>query len=45
MKHVLVGSNVILDIITEDVNWFEWSASISECAEQTILGINSIIFA
>jgi predicted nucleic acid-binding protein len=46
MKHVLVDSNVILDIITEDVNWFEWSASkLSECAEQTILGINSIIYA
>jgi hypothetical protein len=26
MKDVLVDSNVILDIVTEDVNWFEWSA-------------------
>jgi rRNA-processing protein FCF1 len=25
MKDVLVDSNVILDIVTEDVNWFEWS--------------------
>lgn len=25
MKNVLVDSNVILDILTEDVNWFEWS--------------------
>ena len=47
MRHaVLVDSNVILDIVTEDANWFEWSASkVSECAEQTVLGINSMIYA
>jgi predicted nucleic acid-binding protein len=46
MKNVLVDSNVILDIVTEDANWFDWSASkLSECAEQTVLGINSIIYA
>jgi predicted nucleic acid-binding protein len=46
MKNVLVDSNVILDIVTEDANWFEWSASkLSECAEQSVLSINSIIYA
>lgn len=46
MKYVLVDSNVILDIVTEDVNWFEWSANkLSECADQTTLNINPIIYA
>lgn len=46
MKDVLVDSNVILDIVTEDVNWFEWSAKkVSECANQTTLNINPIIYA
>ncbi len=46
MKNVLVDSNVILDIVTEDANWFEWSSNkVSECAKQNILGINSIIYA
>jgi predicted nucleic acid-binding protein len=46
MKDVLVDSNVILDIVTEDVNWFEWSANkLSECADQTTLNINPIIYA
>lgn len=26
MKEVLVDSNIILDIVTEDPNWFDWSA-------------------
>ena len=28
MNGVLVDSNVILDIFTEDLNWIEWSESI-----------------
>lgn len=27
MTDVLVDSNVILDIVTEDANWFEWSST------------------
>ncbi len=27
MTNVLVDSNVILDIVTEDPNWFEWSST------------------
>ncbi|MCB2216800.1 MAG: type II toxin-antitoxin system VapC family toxin [Desulfobulbaceae bacterium] len=45
-KPVLVDSNVILDILLEDSIWFEWSAEqLSRCAEETILVVNSIIYA
>jgi hypothetical protein len=31
----LVDSNVLLDIITEDDDWLDWSASaLSDCAER-----------
>ncbi|WP_216847080.1 type II toxin-antitoxin system VapC family toxin [Granulicella sp. L60] len=43
---VLVDSNIILDIATNDPKWGEWSGSaLSECAEQTALVINPIIYA
>ena len=43
---VLVDSNVILDIFTEDPEWFEWSSrKLSECAEKDTLLINPIIYA
>lgn len=46
MKGVLVDSNVIIDIITEDPRWFTWSSSmLAEYAEKTILYINTIIYA
>lgn len=46
MTDVLVDSNVILDILTEDPNWFDWSASVlSEYAEQGELVINPIIYS
>jgi predicted nucleic acid-binding protein len=46
MKEILVDSNIILDIVTEDVNWFDWSAKkLTEYAEQTQLNINPIIYA
>lgn len=46
MKEVLVDSNIILDIVTEDPNWFDWSAEkLAEYAEQTQLNINPIIYA
>ncbi len=42
----LVDANVILDIVTEDPIWFEWSSSIlSTCAEKGKLWINPIIYA
>jgi hypothetical protein len=43
---VLVDSNIILDIATNDPKWSEWSGSaLSECAEHTALVINPIIYA
>ncbi len=46
MSRVLVDSNVILDILTEDQTWFEWSSGqVAACAEQGSLLINPIIYA
>jgi predicted nucleic acid-binding protein len=43
---VLVDSNVILDIVTEDGRWFDWSASaLEESANRGFLAINPIIYA
>jgi predicted nucleic acid-binding protein len=43
---ILVDSNVILDIFTEDPKWFNWSArKLAECAEKDQLVINPIIYA
>ena len=46
MTDILVDSNVILDVVTEDPQWFEWSAQIlTNYAEQGNLVINPIIYA
>jgi predicted nucleic acid-binding protein len=46
MTEVLVDSNVILDVLTEDPNWFEWSAQmLAEHADRGTLVINPIIYA
>ena len=43
---ILVDSNVILDIATEDENWFQWSSeTLADYAETHILVINPIIYA
>lgn len=43
---VLVDTNVLLDIATEDREWFEWSASrLSQAADRGGLAINPIIYA
>ncbi len=43
---VLVDSNIILDIFTEDPKWFDWSAkALAEWAEREVLIINPIIYA
>ena len=43
---VLVGSNVLLDVSTEDPIWEEWSArAIAEIGEHTALIINPIVYA
>ena len=46
MADVLVDSNVILDVATEDVRWFGWSSrQLEELAERSILVINPIVYA
>ena len=43
---ILVDSNVILDIATEDETWFQWSSkTLAQYAETHILVINPIIYA
>jgi predicted nucleic acid-binding protein len=45
-RGVLVDSNVLLDIATNDPFWGDWSArSLAEAAEHTTLIINPIIYA
>lgn len=42
----MVDSNVILDIVTEDLHWFEWSSqTLAYCSEIGKLWINPIIYA
>ncbi|MFA5181904.1 MAG: type II toxin-antitoxin system VapC family toxin [Syntrophales bacterium] len=43
---ILVDSNVILDVVTQDPTWFAWSTGIlAEYASDHILSINPIIYA
>ncbi len=43
---VLIDSNVILDIVTEDKKWFRWSSeTLARYAEDHVLAINPIIYA
>jgi predicted nucleic acid-binding protein len=42
----LVDSNVLLDVITQDVKWYSWSVdALRSAAENSTLAINPIIFA
>ena len=46
MRHVLVDSNVLLDVITEDRTWLEWSSStLEQYADEYVLAVNPIIYA
>lgn len=46
MKGVLVDSCVLLDIITEDPNWFNWSSqTLQKYADHYSLLINPIIYS
>ncbi len=46
MTPYLVDSNVIIDIISEDVQFLDWSANaLTESAQSGVLFINPIIFA
>ena len=46
MTGTLVDSNVILDVLTEDAEWGDWSAAmLAEAARGGRLAINPIIYA
>ncbi len=46
MTAVLVDSNVLLDVMTEDASWFPWSVSaIERAADNYRLVINPVIYA
>lgn len=43
---VLIDSNVLLDIFTEDPTWFEWSSrALEEAADSSRVVINAVIYA
>ena len=43
---ILVDTNVLLDLVTDDAEWAEWSVSrLRECAHLDSLAINPIIYA
>jgi predicted nucleic acid-binding protein len=42
---VLVDSNVILDLVTKDLSWFEWSRKAFELYAEGGLVANAIVFA
>ena len=46
MLQVLVDSNVLLDVLTEDERWFDWSATALEsAATRSRLCINPLIYS
>lgn len=46
MAGVMVDSNVLLDVMTEDPAWLDWSSSIlEEWADRNVLVINPVIYA
>jgi len=45
VKSILVDSNVLLDIATNDKTWFEWSSlALEAAANEAPLAINAIIY-
>ena len=46
MTAVLIDSNVLLDLMTEDPRWFSWSAAaVESAADRFRLVINAVIYA
>lgn len=45
-QDVLVDSNVLLDVLTEDASWYDWSTDmLADCAERASLVLNPVIYA
>jgi predicted nucleic acid-binding protein len=46
VSSVLVDSNVLLDVLTEDPTWLDWSSrALARCADESGLVINPIVYA
>ena len=46
MTGVLIDSNVLIDVLGEDPQWFEWSShALARCADASVLVINPVIYA
>ena len=46
MASVLIDSSVLLDVLTEDPEWFDWSSkALERCAEDSVLVINPVVYA
>ncbi len=46
MNPVLIDSNILLDIVTEDTAWAAWSsANLERLADEAVLVINPIVYA
>jgi predicted nucleic acid-binding protein len=46
MAGVLVDSNVLLDVLTEDREWFVWSSeALARCADEAEIVINPIVYS
>ncbi|MGD0640639.1 MAG: type II toxin-antitoxin system VapC family toxin [Roseiarcus sp.] len=46
MTAVLIDSNVLLDLMTEDAQWFAWSAAaVASAADRFRLVINPVVYA
>lgn len=46
MTPVLVDSNVLLDVLTDDLTWAAWSSStLQRTADEAVLVINALIYA
>ena len=46
MNRVLVDANVLLDVLSDDARWYDWSAAqLDACAARAELCINPIIYA
>jgi hypothetical protein len=46
VRATLVDSNVLLDVITEDQEWLDWSAAaLARAADTSPLAINPIVYA
>jgi hypothetical protein len=46
MKGVLVDANVLLDVFTQDEDWYDWSSrTLERMADRSRLIINAVIYA